>query len=191
MIGGYTRNNQDQSDIQWQSVYQAIFLMKRRCGSCHQDALALPTRPTDNMGMPPWLIDYDDPRLRFSRHILYNLTRPERSVLLLAPLSEEAGGYGICRALPEDPNSHSGAVFDDVNDPDYQALLSSILVTKKRLDEIKRFDMSGFRPHDAYLREMKRFGVLSEENLSSDSEIDGYALDRAYWESLWWQPKGF
>ena len=189
MIGGYTRNNQDQLDIQWQSVYQAIFVMKRRCGTCHQNATALPTRPSDSMGMPPWRIEYGDPRLRFSRHILYNLTRPEHSVLIQAPLSKDAGGYGICRVQPEGSSSRSKAVFEDVSDPDYQALLSSILVTKKRLDEIKRFDMPGFRPHEAYLREMKRFGVVPADYRGEDFEIDVYATDRTYWKSLWWQPK--
>ena len=46
--------------------------------------------------MPPWQSNFSDPRTRFSRHILYNLTRPEKSLLLLAPLAKEAGGYGVC-----------------------------------------------------------------------------------------------
>ncbi len=39
-------------------------------------------KASDNMGMPPWKINYESPKLRFSRHILYNLTRPQKSLLL-------------------------------------------------------------------------------------------------------------
>ena len=35
--------------------------------------------------------------LKLSRHILFNLTRPEKSLLLLARLAEQAGGFGLCR----------------------------------------------------------------------------------------------
>ena len=33
-------------------------------------------------------------------------------------------------------------------------------IFRRRLDEIKRFDMPGFRPNEHYVRELKRFGVL-------------------------------
>jgi hypothetical protein len=57
-----------------------------------------------------------------------------------------------------------------------------------RLNEIKRFDMPGFRPPRPYVREMKRYGVLPVE-LPEDTVIDVYATDRAYWRSLWWKPQ--
>ena len=81
-------------------------------------------------------------------------------LLLLAPLSRKAGGYGICRLGPDPGATKPRPVFRDVTDPDYQVLLTAILLTSQRLEEIKRFDMPGFRPHQAYVREMKRFGIL-------------------------------
>jgi hypothetical protein len=134
------------------------------------------------MGMPPWDIKYDDPRLRFSRHILYNLTRPEKSLQILAPLARDAGGLGICAGDDGIP------VFNNVEDPDYGTLLAAIRRTKEQLDEISRFDMPTFRPTQAYVREMKRFGVLPQD-FEDSASVDTYALDRAYWESLWWNPE--
>lgn len=76
-------------------------------------------------------------------------------------------------------------VFSDTTDPGYQALLSSIRDTKKRLDEVKRFDMPGFTPRPEYVREMKRYGVLPDSfDLATDT-LDVYGTDREYWRSLW------
>ena len=181
MIGGYAENIIDRSDTQWSSMQGAQAVLRERCGECHQGPLELPDSPSDNMDMPPWEIKYDDPRLRFSRHILYNLTRPEQSLQLLAPLSKEAGGLGIC----EGDGAH--AVFASARDHDYVTLLAAIRDTKQQLDTIKRFDMPGFRPPSPYIREMKRYGILPED-FAEDTPVDPYALDRAYWESLWWPP---
>jgi len=57
---------------------------------------------------------------------------------------------------------------------------------RKYLEKIKRFDMPGFIPPVAYYREMKRYGVLPKE-LAVNTEIDIYATDRAYWQSLWYK----
>ena len=48
--------------------------------------------------------------------------------------------------------------------------------------------MPGFRPTSSYVREMTRYGILPND-LAEDAPIDVYATDRAYWRSLWWQPK--
>jgi hypothetical protein len=47
--------------------------------------------------------------------------------------------------------------------------------------------MLGFRPSPGYVREMKRYGILPKD-LTEGAPIDVYATDRAYWQSLWWQP---
>jgi hypothetical protein len=44
-----------------------------------------------------WQPSLDDPRLLTSRHIVFNLSRPEKSLMLLAPLAKEAGGWGLCQ----------------------------------------------------------------------------------------------
>ena len=68
---------------------------------------------------------------RFSRHRVYNLTNPEKSLMLLAPLSRDAGGYAKGeqkgtvkvkenRNVKPGPVTHH-VVFKDKNDPDYSA----------------------------------------------------------------------
>jgi len=77
----------------------------------------------------------------------------------------------------------SRPVFADDKDPDYAALLKAISETRDKLDEIKRFDMHGFRPNIHYLREMTNYGILPTE-VDPHAPIDPYATDRAYWKSL-------
>jgi hypothetical protein len=122
----------------------------------------------------------DDPRLKLSRHIVFNLSRPEKSLMLLAPLAESAGGLALCR----DKEGKPAAVFADLSDPDYRKLLAMVAAGKENLDRIKRFDMPGFLPKPEYLREMKRYGILPPDQ-PLDAPVDPYALDRAYWESLY------
>jgi len=106
-----------------------------------------------------------------------NLDRPEKSLLVRAPLAKAAGGLGICQP----------AVFADTGDADYQKLVAAIQAGGQRLAQDKRFDMPGFRPNRYYIREMKRFGFLPKD-LPPDAPIDYYAADQAYWRSFWWQP---
>jgi hypothetical protein len=117
-----------------------------------------------------------------SRHIVYNLTRPERSLALLAPLAQSAGGFELCR----DKEGKSAAVFGDTNDPDYEKLLAMVKAGSQELEVIKRFDMPGFRPNGPYLREMKHYGILPDDH-RDDAPVDPYELDRRYWKSLWYQ----
>ena len=146
-------------------------ILQRRCTACH-DSRGEGTKLT----------------LRWKYHdeVLYNLSRPPQSPLLLAPLSQQAGGWGLCVKPAGGPTAE--AVFQSVDDPDYRELLASIQSGQAELDRIKRFDMPGFRPNQHYVREMKRYGILPEDfDLDSDS-IDSYQVDRAYWRSFWIEP---
>lgn len=107
-----------------------------------------------------------------------NLTRPEKSILLRAPLAREAGGLGLCK----------GDVFTSTSDPDYQIILKSIEDAAQHLAQKKRFDMPGFRPNEHYIREMQRFGALPEK-LSPTDPINIYATDNRYWKSFWYLSK--
>jgi hypothetical protein len=127
-------------------------------------------------GSVEWMKQYADPRLQFSRHILYNLSRPEKSLQLLAPLTQSAGGYGFC-----------GEVFASRDDPDYRRLLSGLEEAKAHLATITRFNLPHFRPEPEYVREMKRYGILPETCQASDP-IDVSDTDRRYWQSFWHQP---
>ena len=47
--------------------------------------------------------DLKDRRIRRNRHIVFNLTNPEKSLMLLAPLAKSAGGHGTCRETDRPP----------------------------------------------------------------------------------------
>jgi hypothetical protein len=213
MIGGYNENKIDRSDLEWPAVKAALDVVDRRCASCHTELRTLPKSATDDRALPPWEACKGDPneRFKFTRHILYNLTRPEMSALLLAPLTSSTtgtlgvnSGYGLCVAkdegekkneakpgeaavgTPEPPKARQ-SVFKNTHDPDYQKLLAAITETKQHLDTIKRFDMPGFRPPAPYIRELKRYGILPADQ-PDDAPIDCYKTDRAYWDSFVWKP---
>jgi hypothetical protein len=104
---------------------------------------------------------------------LCNLNRPEKSLLLRAPLDKRAGGLQLC----------GRPVFKETDDADYRELLAAVEDAAARLAEQKRFDMPGFRPNPFYLREMGHYGILPRD-LPADAPVDPYAVDRAYWESV-------
>ena len=162
--------------------------IRRRCAECHSEATRLPLTPGDdvlNIGFGGARINHQDPRYRFSNHILYNLSRPELSLLLLAPLGANAGGYaGLETAASKKMHR---AVFTSTNDPDYKTLLAAIAASRTQLEEIKRFDMPGFQPNEHYLREMTFYGVLPK-NRPPEQPVDAYATDRAYWNSFIYRP---
>jgi hypothetical protein len=189
MIGGYDENRQVLTDFDWPETKAAAEAMSRRCDSCHKGPSRLPHALSDENTVSFWRPNWSDRRLHLSRHVVFNLTRPEQSLVLLGPLARKAGGYGACR---KDPRTGQGGevveVFGDTNDADYQKILAAIQRGKRTLDEMKRFDMPGFRPTPYYVREMKRYGVLPDSLDGARDPIDVYATDRAYWRSLWWQP---
>lgn len=180
-IGGYQQNNQVvNNDRDWPTTQAAQPVHERRCGSCHnQDFKKLPQYMSDENGLCFWQPNMSDPRLRFNRHAIFNLTNPDKSLYLKAPLAKAAGGLDLCRKNPSE-----AAVFSAKDDPDYQILLAMIEGGKQKLDEVKRFDMPGFKPRPEYIREMKRYGVLAESFDTNQAPLDIYALDRLYWDSF-------
>jgi hypothetical protein len=144
--------------------------VSQRCGSCH-------------------LREYKDEkgarakRLQFGRYAghqigpLYNLSNPQESLILRAPLAKSAGGHELCKE----------AVFRGTDDPLYRAMLDRIGRAHDQLMAEKRFDMPGFRANEHYVREMQRFGILPAD-LAADAPIDVYAVDKAYWDSFDYRP---
>jgi hypothetical protein len=176
------------------SIQPPDVLFQERCSRCHdweKTGRYLRGRRSHQGAIWPGLAEYStQPELQ------YNLTEPHRSPILLAPLSRDAGGWGLCRnersdGRPKPPGSTRASpadVFASTDDPDYRKLLTHVQQAKTALDQIKRFDMPGFRPNTHYIREMKRYGVLSKEfDLASDP-IDPYKTDADYWRSLWHKP---
>jgi cytochrome c553 len=180
-IGGLTENIYDMRSTEWPETRAAQKVIEGTCMSCHE---TIARHPVDDFGVQPWLtatIPKGDTRFRFSRHILFNYSRPSKSLVLLAPLSEEAGGLGLCANDAEEP------VFGSTGDPRYQTLLAGVRRGTRELNEIKRFDMPGFVPPWPYIREMVRYGILPEDH-DVAQVVDTYELDRAYWKSLWYRP---
>jgi len=165
-VGGYFQNQQVNTDWQWPTTVAAGQVIARRCASCHKKEMVLPRALSDERGVSFW-----------------NLSRPEKSLMLLAPLAEKAGGWELCR----NEQGRRRAIFADTQDPDYQTLLAMIQAGKANLEKIKRFDMPGFQPPPQYLREMRRYGILPAD-FPDERPVDPYELDRRYWESLWYRP---
>ena len=107
-----------------------------------------------------------------------NLSRPEKSLFLRAPLAKASGGLELC----------GRAVFRDADDADYQAIRVTIDAAAEQLAEKKRFSMKGFIPNRFYVQEMQNFGILSRR-LPPDYRIDCYATDQAYWKSCRYEPE--
>jgi hypothetical protein len=185
MIGSYTRNQLSRENLEWPNTTRGIQSIQQRCASCHdKKGLHLPTHVSDNRARNPWeLMAPDDPRRRLSRHLLFNLTRPEKSMVLLAPLSREAGGFNVCNDAKE-----NGAVFASTNDVAYQTILAAITEAQRHLEKIKRFDMPDFRPRTDWVREMKRYGILPTD-VAANGPLNVYAIEQKYWQSLWYQPE--
>jgi hypothetical protein len=142
-----------------------------RCGNCHGKEIR------DKIGPRMDLSSFGGELLtRVS--MLCNLSRPEKSLVLRAPLVREAGGLALCKE----------SVFSTTADPLYQQTLLAIQAAAQSLAEGKRFDMPGFRPNEHYIREMQRFDILPKD-LKPDDPIDIYAVDRAYWDSFDYRPQ--
>jgi len=152
-------------------------VVKRRCDQCHYGSL-----PNLDLTHDTRHDKKVAPRPRFvSPSISHNLTRPELSLMLLAPLSKKAGGLDRC--------SRRGGqtVFADKSDPDYRTMLAYHQCLERAQQANPRFNMSNFRPGIHYVREMKRYGILPQDFDRLRDDVDVYELDQRYWESFWWR----
>ncbi len=206
-IGGSWRINEPTREMadKWPSTPPAVEAVTRRCGACH-DKAQLPyhvtalTQTNVHNDMLSWM----RPLSRYSRHRVFNLSRPQKSMFLMATLAKQAGGYADGQPVAEitDPKPvaedrsrppqaiQHPIVFSDTADPDYQLILTHLQAARIRLDEIKRFDMPGFKPNHHYVREMKRYGVLPESFDLAKDPIDVYDADRTYYKTFWHTPIG-
>ena len=150
-------------------------IIGNRCLSCHGDSTIAPFRNHREKGCVYLTRDFQ---------MLFNLSHPEKSTILLAPLAKKAGGYEWCKGK----DGKSIAVFRDTKDPDYQTLLQAIQTAKLQQEKLGRIDGPGFRPNEHYVYWMKRFGLLPESFDLAKDPINVYETDEAYWRSLWHRP---
>lgn len=171
-------------------------VLKKRCDACHEvgrETKAGCERPLPLSG-ELWrgdakkaagrqtasyerIVVTNDPNAKYSANVLLNMTRPELSPLLLAPLAKSAGGWGKC-----------GAVFADRNDADFQAILAALRRAQQVSTPEPRWGTTGFKPNDQYIREMKRYGILPETFDRAKDPVDVFETDQRYWRSFWHQP---
>lgn len=202
-IGGCWRSNEPIRMMadDWPETAPAAAAIERRCGACHPSQ-QLPRHVTATIPLDPWgdMLAWTRPLSRYSRHRIFNLSQPEKSLVLLIALDKAAGGLAAeshsavpgqtARPAPDEDRSqpprpiHHPLVFATADDPDYRAILTHIDAARRKLDAIKRFDMPGFRPNEHYVREMKRYGVLPASFDAATVPADPYEIDRRYWESL-------
>ncbi|MCK5469749.1 MAG: hypothetical protein KAI99_14615, partial [Cyclobacteriaceae bacterium] len=146
MIGTMTNNKPDLSPIENEQWDKASSIIKNNCHKCHTELMR---NIGDEKNLTWWRSRVDvtsgnvekeryKEAIRFSRHVIYNLTKPEKSTILMAPLSVEAGGYGLCTKKSGKP------VFKSTKDKGYIAIFEAVKHTASHLNTIKRFDMEGF-----------------------------------------------
>ena len=144
-----------------------------RCLWCHDSAASMGRRVRKG-------------RVNEPKHCwnLYNLSYPEKSMMLRAPLAKKAGGYGWCK------DRYGQEVgFQATDDPDYLVILKAIQAAKVRQEKAGRYDLPGWRPNENYIRWMKRWGILPESFDPAKDCLDPFATDQAYWRSLWHHPQ--
>lgn len=160
---------------------QAEAAHERRCAKCHPSLPALER----------YSIAGDNNDGLRNTHLAYNLTRPEKSPMLLAPLARKAGGWGMQKHTANGkPADELVEIFQDTDDPDYRAILNFIEMGRLCLQQNKRWDMPDFKPHPFYVREMKRYGILPETFDPDIDDVDVFRIDRRYWASTWHYPDG-
>jgi hypothetical protein len=181
---GGLRNAKQQNTQAGIFANQAGGVLHKRCLSCHQhDGKGPQNRLVEGFdwderrkhfkpnttGRHERLVLKDDPARYFSFHALLNGTRPDHSAVLLAPLTKEAGGWGIC------PN-----VFTSKQDGDYRLMARALVNWQRAWQKNHAFGSPTFKVNDQYVREMKRFGILAADTRAED--VDPYETDQRYWE---------
>jgi hypothetical protein len=143
--GARDRWYDDLPDGWFQKELAPVF--RKRCYHCHQRTIDISeawlghrtVTVTSNVWTDTTIMDQglqiESSVATFGPEYRINLTRPEWSQMLTAPLAETAGGLGFCRDSAGDP------VFADRADPDYQAMLRALQKGSRMLERNPRVDM--------------------------------------------------
>jgi hypothetical protein len=122
-------------------------VFKRRCVGCHKRTIrhqtynynsSLRTVVTSTVWKEQALSQFGFGRYRsafYGPDYRINLTHPEWSQMLTAPLSKKAGGLQLCK------DRDGGAVFKDASDPDYGLMLTAIRKGHEAIMANPRVDM--------------------------------------------------
>ncbi|MDO5580898.1 MAG: M14 family zinc carboxypeptidase [Planctomycetia bacterium] len=180
-----------QNDLDWPESKAMRAVIQNRCNVCHQkEGSNLPELPEILSGNPvlkPKIDRSTYTNVHFTLNIYptdqyFNLSHPEKSLILTAPLAKSAGGLQKC------VDANGSPVFSGSDDQGYQILMKAI---QRGIDflhsEQPRFSLPGpIIPCRQYAREMVRFGVLPK-NYDFKTPIDVYQTDRKYWKLFNWK----
>jgi hypothetical protein len=115
-----TSGSRDACAAEWFKRFEHVY--RKRCGDCHGKDFHV-----DNSGL---------------HHTWINLTHPEWSRVLHAPLDNSAGGLALCK----DRDKNKVRLFADTDDPDCRAMLEAITEGSKQLYARPRMDMDSAKP---------------------------------------------
>jgi hypothetical protein len=169
-------------------------VLQRRCYTCHT-APARKAQPEPGRSLLAIAAPREVPnarqedQLRRGEEVLFNFSRPELSLVLLAPLARSAGGYATLdpeqtarRKQPIGPSDFSACpiVFKDSGDGDYQAILKAIQAEARRVSAEPVSEVA--KAPDLALQ-LKLYGVLGKDfDVASPFDIRKAYED--YWRSL-------
>jgi hypothetical protein len=122
-------------------------VFERRCLGCHRRTVDISDawlgRRTVTVTSRVWTditlmdqgLQIEDAVATFGPEYRINLTHPEWSQMLTAPLAAQAGGLGLCR------DTNGVPVFPTTDDPDFQTMLRALTTGKRWLEANPRVDM--------------------------------------------------
>ncbi len=152
-------------------------MIDKRCVACHKDRRG-----------NYWI----EGELRGTGH-RYNMTNPEKSLILLAPLAKSAGGLELCKPKKRrgkvDKNQPETPIFRDRSDPDFKMLEQLVSVVKEQQGHPRWID-DDHKPVFWYIREMKRFGALPKDFDPEKDKLNGYEVDARYFNNIYRQGPG-
>ena len=181
---------------------QAKQILQNRCVDCHG-----PDGLWGSVAAPFTRLNWAPPNpadMRETFGLRVNISHPDQSLLLRAPLATEAGGLGICRDrkavtdeaawfekvknFPLDTSDPEAKVFANTDDPDYKELLAML---EAFAEENRKGRMEGPNPvpNPEWIREMRRNGILAEDVDPYNRDLQWYFdVDEAYYRSFWHKP---
>ena len=128
--------------------------------------------------------ELDDPRLNTSRHIVFNLTQPEKSILLLGPLSAGAGGWGLCRD-PKTRDASSSVFTSRFGSRTIRTLRGhSSAGSSSRPGRESSGLICLASPHASMGPGDETLRIL-DAGATRTRPMDVYAVEQRYWKSLW------
>jgi len=202
-IGHYVVNVNSRDDKDWPELADYEDVLVRRCDRCH--APDEESKKAGSYNQPAqFYVKYYPPETaqpnrfiarsmaqdggRYNRHIIFDLTQPEESLVALAPLAKNANGLGVCE------EKSGEMIFAGTDDPDYQKIVTYVARGRRYLlEDCNRYTMSFPSPNNGpntplqfvarpdYIREMKRYGVLPPD-FDPKQSIDPFSVERRYWD---------